>query len=123
VSAASFETSEYLGEAMATVHFGPYEFDRVVYDSEGDVLYLSRNEAPAAADTIATPEGHAVRLDEIGEVIGITIVNAKWLVERDGKISLTVPSLIETNATFEGVAITADDGDQLFSTHVQWNAS
>jgi hypothetical protein len=45
------------------------------------------------------------------------------LVERDGKISLTVPSLIETHATFEGVAITADDGDQLFSTHVQWNAS
>jgi hypothetical protein len=24
-------------------------------------------------------------------------VNAKWLLERDGKINLTVPSLIETN--------------------------
>jgi len=39
-----------------------------------------------------------VRLDENREVIGITIVNAKWLVERDGKITVTVPSLIETNA-------------------------
>jgi uncharacterized protein YuzE len=38
-----------------------------------------------------------VRLDEDGEVIGITIVNAKWLLERDGKINVTVPSLIETN--------------------------
>ena len=84
---------------MATVHFGPYEFDRVVYDREGDVLYMGRNEGQAAADTLSTPEGHAVRLDESGEVVGITVVNAKWLVERDGKISLTVPSLIETNAT------------------------
>jgi hypothetical protein len=37
------------------------------------------------------------RLDQEGEVIGIAIVNAKWLLERDGKINVTVPSLIETN--------------------------
>jgi uncharacterized protein YuzE len=80
-----------------TVHVGPYEFDEVSYDGEGDVLYLRRGERRAAADTFGTPEGHAVRLDESGEVIGITIVNAKWLLERDGKIAVTVPSLIETN--------------------------
>jgi uncharacterized protein YuzE len=80
-----------------TVHVGSYEFDQVSYDSDGDVLYLRRGARQAAADTFATPEGHAVRLDEHGEVIGITIVNAKWLLERDGKINLTVPSLIETN--------------------------
>jgi uncharacterized protein YuzE len=80
-----------------TVHVGPYEFDQVSYDSDGDVLYLRRGEQQAAADTFGTPEGHAVRLDANGEVIGITIVNAKWLLERDGKINLTVPSLIETN--------------------------
>ncbi len=81
-----------------TVHVGPYEFDHVSYDSDGDVLYLRRGERREAAETFSTPEGHAVRLDEDGEVIGITIVNAKWLVERDGKIAVTVPSLIETNA-------------------------
>jgi hypothetical protein len=32
-----------------------------------------------------------------GWTIGITIVNAKWLLQRDGKISVTVPSLIETD--------------------------
>jgi uncharacterized protein YuzE len=80
-----------------TVHVGPYEFEHVSYDSEGDVLYLRRGERQAAADTFGTPEGHAVRLDESGEVVGITIVNAKWLVERDGTITVTVPSLIETN--------------------------
>ncbi len=81
-----------------TVHVGPYEFDHVSYDNDGDVLYLRRGKRQAAADTFGTPEGHAVRLDNDGQVIGITIVNAKWLLERDGKINVTVPSLIETNA-------------------------
>jgi uncharacterized protein YuzE len=81
-----------------TVHIGPYEFDHVSYDRDRDVLYLRRGERQEAAQTFGAPEGHAVRLDESGEVIGITIVNAKWLVERDGKLTVTVPSLIETNA-------------------------
>jgi len=81
-----------------SVHVGPYEFDHVSYDSDGDVLYLRRGEPREAADTFGTPEGHAVRLDEQGEVIGITIVNAKWLLGRDGKITITVPSLIEPDA-------------------------
>jgi uncharacterized protein YuzE len=89
-----------------TVHVGPYEFDHVSYDSDGDVLYLRRGERQEAAETFSTPEGHAVRMDNNGEVIGITIVNAKWLVERDGKIAVTVPSLIETNADDLAAALT-----------------
>jgi uncharacterized protein YuzE len=81
-----------------TVHVGPYEFDHVSYDEEGDVLYLRRGERRAATDTFGTPEGHAVRLDEDGEVIGITLVNAKWLADRDGKVVVTLPNPIETNA-------------------------
>lgn len=61
------------------------------------MLYLRRGEQQAAADTFGTPEGHVLRLDEDGEVIGITIVNTKWLLERDGKVNVTVPSLIEAN--------------------------
>lgn len=83
---------------MSTVRIGPYEFDHVSYDADGDVLYLRRGERQAAADTVGTPEGHAVRLDADGQVIGLTLVNAKWLLERDGKLSITVPSRIETNA-------------------------
>jgi uncharacterized protein YuzE len=81
-----------------SVHAGPYEFDHVSYDSEGDFLYLRRGARREAADTFGTPEGHAVRLDKQGEVIGITIVNAKWLLGREGKITITVPSLIEPDA-------------------------
>lgn len=64
------------------VHVGPYEFDHVSYDSDGDVLYLRRGERQEAAETFSTPEGHAVRMDESRELVGITIVNAKWLAKR-----------------------------------------
>jgi uncharacterized protein YuzE len=80
-----------------TVHVGPFEFDHVSYDKEGDVLYLRRGPQQPAADTFGTPEGHAVRFDKHGEVIGITIVNAKWLLERDGGLKVTVPSLMDTD--------------------------
>jgi uncharacterized protein YuzE len=92
---------------MSSVHFGPYEFDHASYDADGDVLYLRRGERRAAADTFGSPEGHAVRLDENGDVIGITIVNAKWLLERHGKIAVTVPNLIETDADEVAKALAA----------------
>lgn len=73
-----------------TVHLGPWEFDHVVYDEERDVLYLSVGEPREPAHQEATPDGHLVRYDEHGDVIGITFVNAKWLMERDGEITIPV---------------------------------
>jgi uncharacterized protein YuzE len=73
-----------------TIRLGLLEFDHVVYDGKADVLYLSVREPQEAARQEATPEGHVVRYDDRSNVIGITLVNAKWLVERDGKIELTV---------------------------------
>ncbi len=73
------------------IHIGPYAFDHVVYDAEGDVLYLSIGEPRPAYDSPETPEGHGVRYDESYEVIGVTIVNAKWWLEREGEIRVTFP--------------------------------
>jgi uncharacterized protein YuzE len=73
-----------------TIRLGHLEFDHVVYDEKADVLYLSVGKPVEAARQEATPEGHVVRYDRDGNVIGITLVNAKWLVERDGKIDVTV---------------------------------
>jgi uncharacterized protein YuzE len=77
-----------------TIRLGHLEFDHVVYDEKADVLYLGVGVGvgvPAeAARQEATPEGHVVRYDTDGSVIGITLVNAKWLVERGGKIDVTV---------------------------------
>lgn len=75
---------------------GNHEFDRERYHLEGDLLYLSRGPDQAATSTFATLEGHAVRLDKAGEVIGLTIVNARWLLERDGKLVITISERIES---------------------------
>lgn len=74
-----------------SVHLGPYTFDHVSYDEDRDVLYLSIGEPREAADSEETPEGHVVRYDDREEIIGLTLVNAKWLLDRDGTLSITFP--------------------------------
>ncbi len=74
-----------------TICMGSHEFDDVDYDAVGDVLYMHKGEPVPAAKTLATPEGHAVMLDGVGGIIGITVVNAKWLAERDGRITVSIP--------------------------------
>lgn len=81
-----------------SVRIGHHEFDCATYDAEAHVLYLRRGPSRPADRTYASPEGHGVRFDEAGQVIGITIVNAKLLSERDGMITLTSPDRIETSA-------------------------
>ncbi len=67
------------------------EFDRVVYDRGGDVLYLHVGDAESAVDFDGTVEGHAVRYGADGSLVGITILNARRLLENEGKIVLTLP--------------------------------
>lgn len=66
-------------------------FDQHEYDQRGDVLYLSAGRPRAAARTVSTPEGHAVDYDEAGVVTGMVLVNARFLLERDGAVTVTVP--------------------------------
>ena len=77
-----------------TVRIGDHEFDDVVFDAEGDVLYMHKGKPVPASETIPTSEGHAVMFDERGEIIGITVVNAKWLTERDGQITISLPESV-----------------------------
>jgi uncharacterized protein YuzE len=81
-----------------TVTIGNMTFDHATYDDRGDVLYLHAGERQAAADTLGTPEGHAIRYSDARDVIGITIVNARWLLERDGKITITIPERVDVSA-------------------------
>lgn len=76
---------------MMIVRLGDHEFDDVVYDASGDVLYMHKGKPVPAGETFASPEGHAVMLDDAGEIIGVTVVNAKWLAERDGRIVISIP--------------------------------
>lgn len=82
-----------------TVTIGSLTFDHATYDDRGDVLYLHAGEPQVAADSEATPEGHVLRFNDRGEVIGLTIINAKWLLQRDHAINITIP---------EHIAVTPD---------------
>jgi uncharacterized protein YuzE len=81
-----------------TVTIDGLVFERSNYDADGDVLYLTRGESNMAADVVLTPEGHGVRYGPNGEVIGVTIINARWLLERDGHLTITVPHSVRVEA-------------------------
>ncbi len=89
------------------VKIGHLSFDNSTYDEQGDVLYLHVGERQAAADGEATPEGHALRFDADGNVIGLTIINARWLLERDGEILVTLPEQVRVaSATLQPLMAT-----------------
>jgi len=73
-------------------------FDRANYDVEGDVLYLARGETTEASDAALTPEGHGIRYDSEGHVIGVTIINARRLLERDAHVTITLPQEVQVAA-------------------------
>jgi uncharacterized protein YuzE len=95
------------------VRVGNHEFDDVFFDSERDVLYMHKGKPIPARETIPTSEGHAVMFDGRGEIIGITVVNARWLAERDGRITVTIPETasrpgrLETSASDLAPALAA----------------
>ena len=66
-------------------------FDNVSYDADGDVLYLHVGSPRTAVDFDESPEGHHVRFGPNGELVGITILNARLILEEDGKIVVTLP--------------------------------
>jgi uncharacterized protein YuzE len=70
-------------------------FDRVEYDADADVLYLHIGDPSTAVDFDETPEGHALRFDADGNLVGITLIRPKHLLEGNGgglRITLPVPS-------------------------------
>ncbi len=81
-----------------TVKIAGIEFDNIEYYREGDVLYLWAGEPRRPAFDDASPEGHYLQFGEDGALIAITIVNARWILEREGKITITLPERrIETS--------------------------
>lgn len=77
-----------------TVRIANIDFDRVDYDASADVLYLAADEPDLAVEFDETPEGHAVRFAADGRLIGITIVNARKLIDQDGEIRISLPGTI-----------------------------
>jgi len=77
---------------MITV--GNTTFDSVEYDADADVLYLHVGKPDRAADFDESPEGHALRYDRAGTLVGLTIVNAKRLLDDAKPIIVTIPERV-----------------------------
>lgn len=74
-----------------TITVAGISFDQHRYDDRGDVLYLNIGPPRPAAHGLETPEGHAVHYDDDWVVIGLTLLNVRWTLEREGALTLTWP--------------------------------
>jgi uncharacterized protein YuzE len=90
-----------------TVTIAGIEFDSVVYDSEGDILYLHVGDPSTAVDFDASPEGHHLRYGSDGQLVGITIVNARSLLFQEGKITVALPQMQLEASDLEGILTAA----------------
>jgi uncharacterized protein YuzE len=69
------------GEASHDRPYLPYVFDRVRYDHDADVLYLSQRDPARAVDFDETPGGHAVSFDANGDLVGLTLIDIRRLLD------------------------------------------
>lgn len=70
---------------------GPYTFAHVTYDAPSDVLYAAID-APRPGSRAETPEAHLLRFDERGRFFGITLVNPREQLDREGGVYVSLPS-------------------------------
>ena len=81
-----------------TITIGSTTFDNVSYDAEVDVLYLHKGDPSTAVDFDESPEGHGLRFDADGNLVGVTIVGAKASIDEEGEIKITLPEIIHVDS-------------------------
>ena len=94
------------------VTIGHITFDRVRYDDGGDVLYLHRADPSDSVDFDESPEGHHLRFDGDGRLIGVTIVRPRWFLETEGKVTITLRDRISVGADEVGPALSPGEPDR-----------
>ena len=77
-----------------SVRIGTIDFESATYDAGGDVLYLHNGSPSDAVDFDGSPEGHHTRYDSAGKLVGITIVNARYILDLEGVITVTLPDRV-----------------------------
>jgi hypothetical protein len=81
-----------------TIRIGPLSFDRADYDAEHDVLYLHLGE-PEEGEGEETPEGHVIRFAPGSKrIVGLTMMNPRFLLDRDGQLTVTIPETVKASA-------------------------
>ncbi len=75
----------------ASVTIGPHVFDHVDWDESSDVLYLSKGGPRVVPGLYASPEGHHLRIDESGDLQGVTLVGPRGILEDQGAVLVSMP--------------------------------
>ena len=89
------------------IRIGPLLFTHADYDSENDVLYLHIAE-PVDGEGEETREGHVLRYEPgTDRIVGLTMLGPRRILERDGRIVVTIPEAIETTAKDLAPALSA----------------
>ncbi len=80
------------------IKIGPVLFDHADYDAENDVLYLHVG-SPQEGEGEETPEGHVIRYaKDTSQIVGLTLLGARRILEQEGRIVVTIPETVETSA-------------------------
>jgi uncharacterized protein YuzE len=86
-----------------TLSVGSTTFDRVSFDREADVLYLSV-EGTEAARWEETPEGHLLRFTADGDLCGLTVIGVSHHLDSEGRLPVTLPQRAEIASEDLGLA-------------------
>ncbi len=70
---------------------GNHTFSYATYDASSDVLYAAVD-GPPRGSREPTPESHLWRFDEEGRFVGITFMNPREQLEREGAVYVTLPT-------------------------------
>ncbi len=70
---------------------GAFRFDQSSYGAAGGIPYLNRGEPQEATESVETVDGHVLRIDSDGRVVGITILNPRGLIEQGRSTNLAIP--------------------------------
>lgn len=90
-----------------SITIGLVTFDHADYDAQSDVLYLHVGE-PQPAEGEETPEGHVVRYAPgTSRIVGLTVIGARQILERDGRLSVTIPETVQASAATLAPALAA----------------
>jgi uncharacterized protein YuzE len=73
------------------------EFDTVRYDPDADVLYLHVGRPSRATDFDESPEGHALRFDRTGHLVGITLTGVRADLRAGRPVTVTLPERVEVD--------------------------
>jgi uncharacterized protein YuzE len=80
------------------IRIGRLEFDHADYDADGDVRYLHVGQAQGGEGE-ETSEGYVLRFAPgTQRIVGLTVINARQVLDRDGRLIVTVPETAEATA-------------------------